>query len=57
MGIVALGLSPYLEHLFDLVTPIRLAELENRPLLKRLTTVAPGTFSTPFLLPTLQKLR
>jgi len=26
-SIVALGLSPYLEHLFDLVTPIRLAEL------------------------------
>lgn len=45
-SIVALGLSPYLEHLFDLVTPIRLAELANpnRPLLKRLTLVAPGTF-------------
>lgn len=45
-SIVALGLSPYLEHLFDLVTPIRLVELgnPNRPLLKRLTSVAPGTF-------------
>lgn len=45
-SIVALGLSPYLEQLFDLVTPIRLAELANpnRPLLKRLTSVAPGTF-------------
>ncbi len=34
-SIVALGLSPYLEKLFDLVTPIRLAELSspNRPLL------------------------
>ena len=45
-SIVALGLSPYLEHLFDLITPIRLAELANpnRPLLKRLTSDAPGTF-------------
>ena len=45
-SIMALGLSPYLEQLFDLVTPIRLAELANpnRPLLKRLTSVAPGTF-------------
>lgn len=44
--VVALGLSPYLEHLFDLVTPIRLAELSNpnRPLLKRLAAEAPGTF-------------
>ena len=45
-SIVALGISPYLERLFDLVTPIRLAELSNpnRPLLKRLATEAPGTF-------------
>ena len=45
-SVVALGISPYLERLFDLVTPIRLAELSNpnRPLLKRLATEAPGTF-------------
>ncbi|MEM0979031.1 MAG: HDIG domain-containing metalloprotein [Cyanobacteria bacterium P01_H01_bin.58] len=45
-SIVALGLSPYLEHLFDVVTPIRLAELSspNRPMLKRLASEAPGTF-------------
>lgn len=45
-GVVALGLSPYLEHLFDVTTPIRLAELANpnRPLLKRLASDAPGTF-------------
>jgi len=45
-SIVALGVSPYLERLFDLVTPIRLAELSNpnRTLLKRLATEAPGTF-------------
>ncbi|PAX60047.1 HD family phosphohydrolase [Brunnivagina elsteri] len=45
-SIVALGLSPYLEQMFDLVTPIRLAELANpnRPLLKRLAAETPGTF-------------
>lgn len=45
-SIVAFGLSPYLERLFDLVTPIRLAELANpnRPLLQRLAIEAPGTF-------------
>ncbi|TVP66048.1 MAG: HDIG domain-containing protein [Leptolyngbya sp. LCM1.Bin17] len=45
-SIAALGISPYLEHLFDLVTPIRLAELSNpnRPMLKRLASEAPGTF-------------
>ncbi len=45
-SVVALGVSPYLEHFFDVVTPIRLAELANpnRPLLKRLAAEAPGTF-------------
>ncbi|MEL6940957.1 MAG: HDIG domain-containing metalloprotein, partial [Cyanobacteria bacterium J06598_1] len=45
-SVVALGVSPYLEHVFDVVTPIRLAELANpnRPLLKRLAAEAPGTF-------------
>ena len=45
-SVVALGVSPYLEHFFDIVTPIRLAELSNpnRPLLKRLAAEAPGTF-------------
>ncbi|MFM8009386.1 MAG: phosphohydrolase, partial [Dolichospermum sp.] len=40
-SIVALGLSPYLETLFDVITPIRLAELANpnRPLLKRLARI------------------
>ena len=44
--VLALGISPYLERLFDLITPIRLSELSNpnRPLLKRLATEAPGTF-------------
>jgi len=54
-SIVALGLSPYLEKLFDLVTPIRLAELANpnRPLLKKLATVAPGTFQHTLFVATL----
>jgi cyclic-di-AMP phosphodiesterase PgpH len=45
-SVVALGISPYLERFFDVVTPIRLAELSNPnlPLLKRLATEAPGTF-------------
>ncbi len=54
-SIIALGLSPYLEHLFDLVTPVRLAELANpnRPLLKRLATEAPGTFQHTLFVATL----
>ena len=54
-SIVALGLSPYLEHLFDLVTPSRLAELANpnRILLKRLATFAPGTFQHTLFVATL----
>ena len=53
--IVALGVSPYLERLFDLVTPIRLAELSNPnlPLLKRLATETPGTFQHTMLVASL----
>jgi putative nucleotidyltransferase with HDIG domain len=45
-SVVAIGISPYLEHVFDLITPIRLAELANpnRPLLKKLAAETPGTF-------------
>jgi putative nucleotidyltransferase with HDIG domain len=54
-SVVALGISPYLEHLFDLVTPIRLAELSspNRPMLKRLASEAPGTFQHTLFVATL----
>ncbi|MBW4609676.1 MAG: HD family phosphohydrolase [Hassallia sp. WJT32-NPBG1] len=54
-SIVALGLSPYLEKLFDLVTPIRLAELANpnRTLLKQLATKTPGTFQHTLFVATL----
>ncbi|NMG21689.1 HD family phosphohydrolase [Brasilonema bromeliae] len=54
-SIVGMGLSPYLEKLFDLVTPIRLAELANpnRLLLKRLATETPGTFQHTLFVATL----
>jgi len=54
-SVVALGVSPYLEHLFDLITPMRLAELSspNRPLLKRLASEAPGTFQHTMFVATL----
>ncbi|MEB3227066.1 MAG: HD family phosphohydrolase [Synechocystis sp.] len=45
-AVVAIGVSPYLERIFDVVTPIRLVELSNPncPLLQRLAKEAPGTF-------------
>jgi cyclic-di-AMP phosphodiesterase PgpH len=54
-SVVALGVSPYLEHVFDLITPMRLAELSspNRPLLKRLAAEAPGTFQHTLFVATL----
>ncbi len=54
-SVVALGISPYLERLFDLVTLIRLAELSNpnRPLLQKLAIVAPGTFQHTMFVATL----
>jgi cyclic-di-AMP phosphodiesterase PgpH len=54
-SVVALGISPYLEQLFDLVTPVRLAELANpnRPLLKLLAEQAPGTFQHTLFVATL----
>ncbi len=53
--VVGMGLSPYLEQLFDLVTTIRLVELANpnRPLLKRLAAEAPGTFQHTLFVATL----
>ena len=53
--IIALGLSPYLEHLFDLITPIRLAELSNpnRAMLQRLSAQNPGSFQHTLFVATL----
>jgi putative nucleotidyltransferase with HDIG domain len=46
VGIMSIGLLPYLENLFGLVTPIKLLELSNpgHPLLRRLQLEAPGTY-------------
>jgi putative nucleotidyltransferase with HDIG domain len=46
VGIIAIGTLPYLEHVFGLVTPIKLLELSNpsHPLLRRLQVEAPGTY-------------
>jgi cyclic-di-AMP phosphodiesterase PgpH len=54
-SVVAIGSSPYLEQVFDLVTTVRLVELANpnRPLLKRLAAEAPGTFQHTLLVATL----
>ncbi len=45
-SVFALGITPYLERLFGLLTPSRLAELSNinQPLLKQLAEKAPGTW-------------
>lgn len=53
--VIASGISPYLERIFDLITPIRLAELSNPnlPLLKRLATETPGTFQHTMFVSTL----
>ncbi|HEY9885450.1 MAG TPA: HDIG domain-containing metalloprotein, partial [Thermosynechococcaceae cyanobacterium] len=54
-SIVAIGVSPYLEQLFDLVTTIRLVELSNpnRSLLKKLAAKTPGTFQHTLFVATL----
>jgi hypothetical protein len=46
-AVLALGTLPFLERQFGIVTPMRLLELSNpnRPLLRRLMTEAPGTYS------------
>jgi putative nucleotidyltransferase with HDIG domain len=46
-GILALGFLPLLEHALNSVTSFRLVELSdlNSPILKRLFSVAPGTYS------------
>lgn len=45
-AILAIGSLPFLENIFGLITPYRLAELTdaNQPLLRRLEENAPGTY-------------
>ena len=44
--ILAIGLLPFLESIFNVITPLKLLELAdpNHPLLKRLLMEAPGTY-------------
>lgn len=44
--ILAIGILPFLEGIFNLITPLKLLELAdpNHPLLKRLLMEAPGTY-------------
>lgn len=53
--IVAIGVSPYLEQVFDLVTTVRLVELANPNcrLLKQLAAKTPGTFQHTLFVATL----
>jgi cyclic-di-AMP phosphodiesterase PgpH len=46
-AVLALGTLPFLERQFGIITPMRLLELSNpsQPLLRRLMTEAPGTYS------------
>ncbi|MEW6244294.1 MAG: HDIG domain-containing metalloprotein [Bacillota bacterium] len=45
-GILTIGSLPYLETLFQIITPIKLLEMSNpnQPLLKKLLMEAPGTY-------------
>ncbi len=46
VAVMAIGILPFLEQLFGLITPIKLLELANpaHPLLRRLQLEAPGTY-------------
>ncbi|WP_346912980.1 HDIG domain-containing metalloprotein [Clostridium sp.] len=45
-GILAIGILPFLENIFDVITNIKLLELANpnHPLMRRLLLEAPGTY-------------
>lgn len=57
-GILAIGILPVLENIFDIVTNIKLLELANpnSPLLKRLSLEAPGTYNHSVLVANLAEL-
>jgi putative nucleotidyltransferase with HDIG domain len=54
-GILVLGFLPWLEHALNAVTTFRLIELSdlNSPVLKRLFSAAPGTYSHSLMVATL----
>ncbi len=45
-AVLTIGILPFLESTFDLITPIKLLELSNpnRPILRRILIEAPGTY-------------
>lgn len=51
-AVITTGVLPYLEHAFNITTPIKLLELgqPNQPLLQRLLLEAPGTYHHSVLL-------
>jgi len=57
-GILAIGMLPFLENIFDIVTNIKLLELANpnHPLLKRLLMEAPGTYHHSVLVANLAEM-
>lgn len=52
VAVITTGVLPYLEHAFNITTPIKLLELgqPNQPLLQRLLLEAPGTYHHSVLL-------
>ena len=57
-GILAIGLLPFLEATFDIVTTLKLLELSNpnSPLLKKLLMEAPGTYHHSMLVANLAEM-
>lgn len=57
-GILAVGLLPFLENTFDVVTTVKLLELSNpnNPLLKKLLMEAPGTYHHSVLVANLAEM-
>ena len=57
-GILAVGLLPFLESMFDIVTTLKLLELSNpnSPLLKKLLMEAPGTYHHSMLVANLAEM-
>lgn len=57
-GILAIGMLPFLENIFDIVTNIKLLEMANpnSPLLKRLSMEAPGTYNHSVLVANLAEI-
>ncbi|PRR83919.1 HD family phosphohydrolase [Clostridium vincentii] len=57
-GILAIGLLPFLEGMFDIVTTLKLLELSNpnSPLLKKLLMEAPGSYHHSMLVANLAEM-